>query len=104
MDIEEVIKSEEDFFDVLFGDHPDFGTVVDSKVIDTDRWHHQNEMVIKDLVTGKYYQINYTTGATEYQEVPFDEMNITYKQVEPYEKTVIAYKEVSTQRDGGRND
>ena len=47
---------------------------------------------------GKYGEAVYSRGATEYQEEePFENesWNVLFSDVEPYEKTVIAYRLVT---------
>lgn len=92
MSINEVIKSEEEFFDVIMGDHPDFEFVVNEKIIDSGRWHLLCKIIVKEKETDKFYAIKYTKGATEYQDIPFSEMDINIEEVEPYEVKVIKYR------------
>ena len=58
----------EDFEDITFGDHPDYKTVVDEEVVDTSRWSQFMRMVTKEIKTGKFFEVTWEVGATEYQE------------------------------------
>lgn len=64
--------STDEIREVVWGDHKDFKTVVGESVIDTGRWENFMEMVVQQVSTGKFYQIEWEEGATEYQECDFD--------------------------------
>ena len=73
----------EDFYDIAFGDHPKYETVIDEHVVETSRWSKFMSMVTKDTVTGKLYEVTWEVGATEYQECEPD-----FEMVEVYPKEV----------------
>ena len=69
-------------------------TVVSPYVFDTDRWHQYWEMIVKDK-DGKFWKLSWREGATEYQELDFDQMDYKAIEVEPYEVTVTKYKPIA---------
>lgn len=74
----------EDFYDITFGDHPDYETVVGEEVVDTSRWSHFMKMVTREVKTGKFYEVTWEVGATEYQECEPD-----FQMVEVFPKEVV---------------
>ena len=69
--------------------------VVLKKITGNSRWSIENDLVIKEIATGKFGKTNYRYGATENQdEGPFedDEDIIEFDEVFPVEKTIIVYK------------
>jgi len=79
---------DEDFYDILFGDHPNYKIVEEESVVDTGRWHNAMEMVIQDVGTGNYYRLNWLSPATEYQECKPDP---TLTRVYPKQVTKTIY-------------
>lgn len=74
---------------IVWEDHEDWDEVT-SEVIDNTRWSVLKEGVFKHLPTGKFYQVNWSEGATEMQdEAPFDyDDEVTFDEVELKEVTV----------------
>lgn len=70
--------------------------VIEDEIVDHSRWSVVHRLVFKELPTGKFYETNYSVGATENQdEGPFeDEDEVMCYEVEPYEETVIKYRTV----------
>lgn len=58
---------------------------------DSSRWSLYYSRVYQHTPSGKYFELLWERGATEYQEV---ELNPRYYEVEPVQKTVTVYKEV----------
>ena len=86
--------TKEDAQAIVWGDH-DTAEIVMDAVTGKSRWSVNHRLIFK--LAGKFYQTSYSVGATEYQEEqPFQHQNeIICKQVEPYEKTVIDYREIA---------
>tara|TARA_R110002167_G_scaffold151503_2_gene345455 strand:- start:140 stop:550 length:411 start_codon:yes stop_codon:yes gene_type:complete len=72
-------------------------TVVDEYVVDTDRWHQYYEQVVKDK-EGKFWELSWKQGATENQDLDFEECNHCAIEVEPYEVTVTKYKAIKLEK------
>lgn len=79
--------------EVLWNDAEDVEIVV-NEIMDTSRWSTHYTLIFKK--DGKYYQTSYSVGATESQdERPWEyEDEVECVEVEPYEKTVIDYREI----------
>ena len=79
--------------EVLWGDAEGTEIIV-NEIIDTSRWSNHYSLIFKK--DDKYYRAYYSSGATEQQdERPWEyEDEVKCTEVEPYEKTVIDYKEV----------
>lgn len=71
----------------------DMETVVSAYIEDTDRWHQYWVMVVKDK-EGKFWELSWRDGATEYQELDFEDRGYCAIEVVPYETTVTKYKSV----------
>ena len=74
---------------------PDGAKIVEDNLVETDRWSILHELIFQH--DGKYYRTNYSVGATEIQdEGPFEFSDewVECKEVEPFEKKVIGYREV----------
>jgi len=66
------------------------------EIVDTTRWSVVHERIVR--YDGKLYSAPYSEGATESQDespYEYDADMIECEEVEPYEKTVIAYRPVS---------
>ena len=67
------------------------------KVIDTDRWTIQYEVIFMGIKTGKYYRTFWSRGATEMQEErPYDYETgeIECDEVESVEVTIKQWRKV----------
>jgi len=69
--------------------------IVSDVLIDHTRWHVWHRMVFKVVATGKYYEHEYSVGATEMQD-SYDawddgEGMVECNQVVPVERTIIVY-------------
>lgn len=76
---------------------PESFEVVRDEICDTRRWAIRYEMIF--WFEDKYYQTFYEVGATEYQDISpyeFDPEMIEVTEVEPYEKTITAYRKVAS--------
>ena len=78
----------EEFYDITFGDHLDYNTVVDEEVVDTSRWYNLMKMVVQEIETGKFFRVTWKAGATEYQEV---EPNFQMVEVFPRQVMTTVY-------------
>lgn len=88
------VTFEKDYMiDVLWGDVEGVEIVV-NEIFDTSRWSTHHSLIFKK--DGRYYRTSYSRGATEQQdEGPWEyEDQVECVEVEPYEKTVIEYREV----------
>jgi len=65
--------------------------VTNEKVVNTSRWSNFMEQVLLHKASGKHYLAQWEAGATEYQVV---DLEVFLTEVEPYETTVIKYREV----------
>lgn len=63
-----------------------------SKEEKNGRWDLLCECVVKHVPTDTYVSVQWSVGATEYQEV---EADYHYVIVEPFEETVISYRRVT---------
>ena len=68
-------------------------TVVKEYVFDTDRWHQYLEKVVKDK-QGTFWELSWKEGATENQDVYFEDGQHLAIEVEPYEMTVTKYRAI----------
>ena len=71
--------------------------IIDEKIVDTDRWSIQYEVIFKNLKTGKYYRTYWQRGATEMQdEQPFeyDKDDVSCNEVELVEVMVKQWRRV----------
>lgn len=71
--------------------------IVQERIVDTRRWSVIHEVVFRAPDDGLLYRARYSVGATEYQnEKPWEyEQNVTAVQVEEYQQTVTAYRDVT---------
>jgi hypothetical protein len=69
--------------------------VISDKITSTSRWSNIHTLIFKKA--GKLYRTNYSVGATEQQEeYPWDHVKtVECTEVEAYEKTVVAYRDVT---------
>lgn len=76
--------------DIIWGGLPEGWKIVKKfAVVATTRWNLRYAGVITNGES--YYEISYSTGATEYQEADYD---FTVAQVWPYEKTITVYSPI----------
>lgn len=80
----------DDFNDILWGDHPDYEIVNDPSIVEQSRWSVYKTAVAKHKATGKFYQLDWGEGATEYQDGQDEPAYI--QEAEPYEVTVTKYR------------
>jgi hypothetical protein len=79
---------------VIGGDHEDWETV-ETECIEQQRWSVIYSGVFKHIPSDKYYNICWSTGATEQQdEQPFEYDAPELIEVRPVEKVVIAWEKV----------
>lgn len=69
--------------------------VVSDETVGNSRWSIQHKLIFKR--EGKLYSCSYQVGATEQQdESPWEyQPEVQCTEVEPYEKTIVAYREVA---------
>jgi len=86
-----IMLSDNDLYNMTYGDHPDYKLVEGEEVVDTSRWSNIMMAVVQEKETGHFYQLTWESPATEYQECdPGFEMTQVYpKQVT---KTVYTTK------------
>lgn len=86
--------SKEDALAILDGDKT-VGVIVSDDVTGNGRWSIYHSVIFQ--VKGKFLRGNYSVGATEKQdESPWEYSdNVEFEEVEPYEKTVTAYRPIS---------
>lgn len=71
-------------------------TVNGPSIYDQDRWHTYFAQVVRDQDTGKYYEVSWRSGSTEYQDLSFDGQYYEVHEVEPFQTTVTLYRRVKT--------
>ena len=82
----------EEFELVLWGDHDDYESVTEETMENNSRWSIYYSQIFKQKSTGNFFEAYWGSGATEQQEGQMH--NWSFSQVEPFEKTVVAYKMV----------
>jgi hypothetical protein len=82
----------ETFEEIQWGDHEDFEAVTDTIIEDQSRWSVYKSCVYRQKSTGKLFNAYWGEGATESQEGQDEYWSFT--EVEPYEVTVIKYREI----------
>ena len=78
--------------DIVFGDHDETVEVISDKIDGTSRWSTLHTLIFK--FEGKYYESDYSTGSTEYQDespYEYDGDEIECCEVIPVEKVVTVY-------------
>ena len=85
---------EETMRQILYEDHPDT-EVVSNELYDSSRWSLHYNLIFSH--EGKFYQTQYSYGATEYQDVrPFEyEGDVTCTEVEEREVSRIEWVPVA---------
>ena len=73
--------------EIVWDDHEDF-VHIEGEMYDQYRWHTYYSKVVKQNSTGKFFELTYGEGSTEYQEWEGD---ITFTEVMPQEVTVTKY-------------
>lgn len=86
-----VTFTKEEMIDIL----DDGRDIVSNEIADTSRWSIHHEIIFEK--DDKLYQTWYSVGATESQdESPWEyETQVECTEVEAYQKTVTAYREVT---------
>jgi len=82
--------TEEDLQDMVWGDHPNFETVVDESPTGASRWSTRYESIIKEKDTGKFFNLSWSVGSTESQECDLD---VFLFEVVPKAVTQVVYVE-----------
>ena len=69
------------------------GKIIEDSIFETSRWSEHHDLIIQAPDDGKFYQLAYSQGLTEYQdEAPWEnETIVTGTLVVPAEVTVIKY-------------
>ncbi len=87
--------SKEDARMVIWDDHEDF-TEIESRVTSTSRWSIHNEGIYLHNPSGKHYKLEWSVGATEYQdERPFQYSDPELVEVSPVSKTITVWEPVN---------
>lgn len=90
MELEEFSKiykiGTEDFWGL--GDEEDFECVEPESIYEQDRWHTYYEAVFK-ATDGRFWNVSWAQGSTEYQEC---DPNWMFQEVEPVEVVTTIYK------------
>ena len=87
--------SAEDARALLWDDGPEGISIVKDDIIDNSRWSILHNIVIKK--DDKFYEDNYSVGATENQdESAWEYTEPNFVEVEPYEKTVTDYRKINS--------
>lgn len=89
--------TKEDLKELAAGNPVEGLEVVSDTLTGRTRWSVIYTLVFRDLTDNKYYQINYSTGATELQdERPFDndQNTIQCHRVQPMQELVTVYKSI----------
>lgn len=69
------------------------GEIIQDEIIETSRWSEIHSLIFKAPDDGKFYEVSYSQGLTEYQdESPWEyETEVVATEVEPREVTVTKY-------------
>ena len=96
--------SKEDARMVIWDDHEDF-TEIESRVTSTTRWSIHNEGIYLHNPSGKHYKLEWSEGATEYQEeIPFEYNDPELIEVRPVSKTITAWEPVNAKASNNTKD
>jgi hypothetical protein len=68
-------------------------TVQPAQPYEQSRWQTYYTKVVKSP-EGKFYELNWSAGSTEQQDMPWEDEHHAYMEVRPVEKTIIAYVSV----------
>lgn len=80
--------------EIVNGDHDDW-LVVEVTPVEQERWSVLYAVILRHKPTGKFYSDSFRVAATEEQdEGPYDSWGPNFTEVEPYEKTITAYRPV----------
>lgn len=82
----------EDFEDIIWGDHPDFESVTEEQITEQSRWSTYYQQVFKQKSTGKFFQAYWGRGSTEMQDGQEEDWSMI--EVEPFQRTITDYKAV----------
>lgn len=94
-----MILSKEEAREIVYGCHEDYRTVKE-EIYDHSRWSVRTSGIFKRLSDGTFWSINWSSGATEYQdERPFDYEVPEFVQVEPREVMVTEYYPVEEKKE-----
>lgn len=63
--------------------------IISEDILSHSRWSYRKRDTIKD--GEKFYFVDYSVGATEYQETDYSQ-NIKFIEVIPVEKTIVVYE------------
>lgn len=80
--------------EIISGDDDDFIVVPGTdEIVDQRRWTTSFEIVVQEKSSGKYYQVYYERGSTEYQETDLfgGDDPVTVVEVEPKQVTTTKY-------------
>lgn len=69
------------------------GEIIEDTIIETSRWSEIHSLVFKAPDDGKFYEVGYSRGLTEYQdESPWEyETEVEATEVAPFEVMVTKY-------------
>lgn len=76
---------------LVYGDMEGF-VVVRSEITDTTRWSVLHTTIVREEASGKLYQINWSKGATEYQDNGPEFNTTDIPEVEACAKTITEYR------------
>jgi len=74
--------------------YEDMKTVVEEHPVETSRWNTSYSMVVYDEVYEKYFQLDWESGSTEYQDGYFGDFYHNVTEVKPVEVMTTVYKPV----------
>lgn len=86
----------EDLLNALY-ESPEKLKEISDEIIGHSRWSVIHEFIFQEVATGKFYRIEYSRGATEYQDEgawQYEDDEIECEEVVPVEKTVTVYVKV----------
>lgn len=77
--------------EIVYGDSSEF-EIVSDETTGNGRWSIYHTIVVKRLSDNKFFESDYSVGATESQdESPYEYGDAVFKEVLPMEKTVTYY-------------
>ena len=77
---------------IISGDHKNF-EVIEDRISGTGRWSIHHSVVVKRNSDGKFFESEYSEGATESQdERPYEWSNAEFNEVFEKTKTITVYE------------
>lgn len=82
----------DELFDIAYDDHDDYDVITKPRIYEQTRWSVYKECVVKQNSTGKFFNVWWGEGATEYQDGQDEPCGMF--EVEPIEVTRTEYAKI----------